>query len=130
MSEHARGTFEVRMDSPTAALSGAAQQMTFTKTWTGDVDGGGEGVMTFAGDPASGNAGYTAVEVVRGAVGAREGMFCLLQRGQLRDGDQSLEYEIASGSGSGELAGITGTLHLTVDGDGVHHYDLEYALPG
>jgi hypothetical protein len=43
-------------------------------------------------------------------------------------GHQTLHYEVVPGSGDGELAGISGVLHLTIDEDGTHHYELEYDL--
>jgi hypothetical protein len=42
-------------------------------------------------------------------------------------GSQTLHYEVVPGSGSGELAGISGSVALTVDDDdGTHRYELTY----
>jgi hypothetical protein len=46
----------------------------------------------------------------------------------LLDGSQTLHYEVVPGSGERRLSGITGTLRLTIDSDGTHHYELEYDL--
>jgi Protein of unknown function (DUF3224) len=46
----------------------------------------------------------------------------------MRAGSQTLHYEIVPGSGRNELAGVTGSLHLTVEDDGTHRYDLEYEV--
>jgi len=46
----------------------------------------------------------------------------------MHGGAQTLHYEIVPGSGSGQLDGITGTLHLTVEDDGTHRYELAYQL--
>ncbi|MBG6213408.1 MULTISPECIES: DUF3224 domain-containing protein [unclassified Cryobacterium] len=32
------------------------------------------------------------------------------------------------GSGHGELNGITGTFHLTIEDDGTHRYELDYEV--
>ena len=37
---------------------------------------------------------------------------------------------IAPGSGSGDLAGITGTGSMRIDDDGTHRVLLDYDLPG
>jgi len=39
-----------------------------------------------------------------------------------------LHYEVVPGSGSGQLDGLTGILHLNIDEDGAHRYELEYEL--
>jgi hypothetical protein len=46
----------------------------------------------------------------------------------MRDGGQELRYDVVPGSGTGDLAGLTGTLALTVDEAG-HTYALTYTLP-
>jgi hypothetical protein len=38
----------------------------------------------------------------------------------MHGGSQTLHYNVAPGSGRGALAGITGTLQLTIDNDGTH----------
>jgi len=35
---------------------------------------------------------------------------------------------IDPGSGRAQLVGIVGTLHLEIDKDGTHHYELQYDL--
>jgi Protein of unknown function (DUF3224) len=47
----------------------------------------------------------------------------------LSGGDpQTPRYGVVPGSGRDELAGITGALHLDIDHDGTHRYELEYDL--
>ncbi len=50
------------------------------------------------------------------------------QFGSLHGGSQTLHYEVVPGSGSGQLDGLTGILHLNIDEDGAHRYELEYEL--
>jgi hypothetical protein len=99
-----------------------------TKRFHGDLDGTGTGVMLSGGDPQAGQAGYVAIETVSGHLGSRHGEFALQQFGTMRAGQQALHYEVVPGSGSGELTGISGRLHLTIDQDGTHHYQLDYEL--
>ena len=84
--------------------------------------------MMSGGDPQAGAAGYVAIETVQGSLGQRQGSFALQQFGTLRDGSQTLHYEVVPGSGTGGLNGVTGNLHLDVDKDGTHRYELEYEV--
>jgi hypothetical protein len=52
----------------------------------------------------------------------------LQQFGAMQGGSQTLHYEVVPGSGTGQLTGITGTLHLDINEDGTHHYELHYDL--
>lgn len=128
MSVIAKGTFDIHLLPGRAELDGIVNRFDFTKTFKGDLDGTSAGVMLSVGDPRSGSAGYVAMEAVRGQLSGREGSFALQQAGNLRAGSQTLHYEVVPGSGERGLSGITGRLRLTIDGDGTHHYELEYDL--
>ena len=47
--------------------------------------------------------------------------------GVMRSGGQELRYDVVPGSGTGDLAGITGALALTIDDSG-HSYELTCTL--
>lgn len=126
MSETARGSFEVAL-KPRPPADGAFGRFDLEKTWSGDLAGDSRGEMLSAGDPATGRAGYVALEVFRGTVHGRSGSFALQQLGLMSDGAQQLRYVVVPGSGDGELVGIVGDLELTVDDRG-HHYALTYSL--
>jgi len=128
MVNTARGTFAVTMQPGPAELDGAINRFELSKTFHGDLQGTGAGVMLSAGDPQAGAAGYVAIETVDGNLGGRQGSFALQQFGSLHGGSQTLHYEVVPGSGSGQLDGLTGTLHLNIDEDGTHRYELEYQL--
>lgn len=128
MSVTARGSFEIQLVPGAAELSGAVNRLDFNKTFTGDLEGTGAGVMLSVGDPQAGSAGYVAIETVHGRLGGLEGGFALQQFGVLHAGTQRLHYEGVPGSGEEGLTGITGTLGLMIDSDGAHHYELEYDL--
>lgn len=121
-----RGQFTITMAAPTSDLDGATHRFAFTKQWSGDLEATGRGVMLSGGDPATGNAGYVAIELVEGTLGGRRGTFLLQQFGDLDEGRETLHYQVVNGSGTGELAGLAGRLDLEIVEDGVHHYVLEH----
>lgn len=128
MAQVARGTFEVELTPGPAELGGAAARFDLAKTFHGDLDGSGRGVMFSGGDPSTGNAGYVAIETFEGVLAGRSGSFALQQFGTMSGGTQTLHYEVVPGSGQGDLAGIAGKLDLTIEDDGTHRYALEYDL--
>jgi hypothetical protein len=122
----ARGTFEVTVTPQPPDDSGIGR-FELAKAWSGDLTGDGHGLMLSAGDPAQGSSGYVALEVVDGSLDGRPGSLAFQQLGAMSNGDQELLYLVVPGSGTGELAGITGTLALTIDERG-HSYELIYTL--
>ena len=128
MSQIARGTFEVDITPSSPELDGAVNRFELRKRFSGDLAGTGEGLMLSGGDPSTGTAGYVAIETVRGTLGGREGAFALQQSGTMVAGAPTLHYQVVPGSGSGELAGLLGALHLTIEPDGTHRFELEYEL--
>jgi hypothetical protein len=127
MSDHARGTFEVTI-TPQPPDGSALGRLDLAKRWLGDLEASSTGLMLSAGDPASGSAGYVAVELVDGSLLGRDGTFAFMQLGAMRAGEPELRYEVVPGSGTGELVGLDGTLDLVIDDDGTHRYDLSYTL--
>ena len=128
MSATARGTFDLDLEPGPPELDGAASGFDFSKTFHGDLEGTGAGVMLSCGEPNSGSAEHVAIETLSGRLRGREGGFALQQFGMMRAGSQTLHYEIVPGSGQGGRKGITGTLRLTIEDDGTHRYELEYEL--
>lgn len=128
MANASKGTFDVALQPGATELDGAISRFELSKTFQGDLRGTGTGVMLSAGDPQSGAAGYVAIETVRGRLGEGEGSFALQQFGSMHGGLQTLHYEVVPGSGSGQLSGITGVLHLHIDEDGTHRYELDFDL--
>ena len=128
MTERARGTFEVVITPDPPDDSGIGR-MAIAKSWHGDLSGAGHGSMLSAGDPSQQRAGYVALEVVVGSLAGRDGSFAFHQLGVMRPEGQDLTYAVVPGSGTGDLAGIEGTLELAIDADGTHTYDLAYTLP-
>ena len=97
------------------------------KEFAGDMVGTSEAQMlaTFTSTP--GSAGYVAIEHFTGSVGGRSGSFVLQHSGVMDKGDARLTVAIVPDSGSGALAGISGTMTLDND-EGRHSYVLEYEI--
>jgi hypothetical protein len=78
------------------------------ESFTGDITGTGHAAMlqVLASD---GSASFVAVERITGTLAGRSGSFVLQDRGTLdRDGAVSGEWFVVPGSGTGELAGLSG----------------------
>lgn len=128
---HAKGEFEVKV-SP-LALAGLAEdpklgRLALEKTFRGPLAATGKGQMLTADSEAEGSGVYVAVERVTGTLDGKKGTFALHHRGVMTRGQPALSVLVVPDSGTGELAGLTGTLHITIEG-GKHFYDLEYELP-
>ncbi|MDN5821157.1 MAG: DUF3224 domain-containing protein [Brachybacterium sp.] len=118
-------TFTVDL-SPAEILPGAADRFDLSKTWTGALEGTSRGVMLTAGDPAGGSASYIATETFEGTLDGRDGSLTFQQLGTMADDEPELRYIIAPGSGTGALAGITGTLTIgAIDEEGRHQVTVE-----
>lgn len=126
---HATGSFEVTVvlaDDPAIAALHAAR-WTITKTYTGPLAGTARAVMLSAGDPKAGAAGYVAIERIDGALDGRTGSFALAHLATMGGGASDMRVAVVPGSGTGALAGMTGTLTIRIE-NGHHFYDLDYDL--
>lgn len=127
--KHATGSFEVTVvpqnDPAIAALKG--MRMAVTKTYTGGLAATANAVMLSAGDPATGSAGYAALERVDGTIDGRAGGFALIPGATMDRGAPDMRIAVVPGSGTGALTGITGAMTMRIDG-GKHFYDLSYDI--
>lgn len=128
MPMHASGPFEVSLtpQSQDAAEGTTLGRLTIDKRFHGDLEASSKGEMLSAG-AADGSAVYVAIERVTGALGGRSGAFVLVHNGVMTPEMQQLTITVAPGSGSGELAGIAGSMTITI-ADGKHSYDFMYTL--
>lgn len=131
-TRRATGTFEVKMtpqpaDDYTAAGSGLAR-LTGDKQFHGDLEGTSKGQMLSGGDYSTGSAGYVAMERVTGTLSGRTGTFILQHSATLNKNVPSLSITVVPGSGTGQLAGISGSMNIRIEG-GKHFYDFDYSLP-
>ena len=128
--QHATGTFDVKMGPTGHAPDSTLNSMSLDKIFHGDLEGTGKGEMISAGDPASGNAGYVAIERVTGTLSGHTGSFALMHMASMSSGfAPQMTVMVAPGSGTGELAGIYGTFTITIAA-GKHSYGLDYAFAG
>lgn len=132
MQAIAKGSFTVKVTPATEAdvvdrIS--LGRMTIDKQLEGDLVGVGKGQMLTAMTPIEGSAGYVAIERVTGTLHGRAGSFVFQHTGTMDRGAQSLSITVVPGSGTGALAGISGTFGLQITG-GKHFYEFSYELPG
>jgi len=97
------------------------------KVFSGDMVGASEAQMIAAFTATPGSAGYVAIEHFTGSVGGRSGSFVLQHSGVMTRGDGRLKVTIVPDSGTGDLAGISGTLEIH-NNEGKHSYVLDYEL--
>ena len=75
-----------------------------------------------------GSGGYVAMERFTGTLNGKRGSFSLQHHGTMGGGKFEINVYVVPGTGSGELAGISGTLKIIIEG-GKHFYEFEYSLP-
>ncbi|WP_433713740.1 DUF3224 domain-containing protein [Nocardia sp. CA-084685] len=130
------GTFSVASFTPTDVVPdpavitalpvGIAQ---IEKEFAGEITGRSATLFTSAFDQATGAGTYVAMESFEGALHDRAGSFNFAHSATTLGTDRTAEFfTIVATSGTGALAGITGTGGLTVDTDGVHHIWFDYEL--
>ena len=127
----ATGTFDVTL-SPLDHTMGTAEdrgvgRFGISKTFHGDLDAASRGEMLSSRNATKGAAGYVALENVTGTLLGKTGSFVLQHYGRMEPGSQSLLLEVVPGSGTEELASLTGSMEINIE-DGVHHYRFEFAL--
>ena len=101
------------------------------KTFQGGLEGRAVTQFTSAFDITTGIGTYLAMESVEGVLDGRSGAFNLVHSATTDGVSEHRLNEfmmIVPGSGTGELAGLTGTGTMRVDEDGSHHLDLDYEL--
>lgn len=127
----ATGEFEVRL-TPLEPYTGGESgirlsRLSIEKTFRGDLAGRSLGEMLSARTPVESSAGYVAIEQVQGELYGRRGTFVLQHYGVLVRGAQRLTLEVVPDSGTGDLAGLNGSMAIRIE-DGKHFYELEYSF--
>jgi hypothetical protein len=127
----AKGEFDVKLvpqPSDDKSEGSPMGRMTIDKVFRGDLDGVSKGEMLTAMSPAVKDSGvYVAVERISGMLNGRKGTFALHHTGIMDRGQQDLTVTIVPDSGTGELAGIRGTMTIVIDGK-KHFYELNYSI--
>ncbi|MDP2772714.1 MAG: DUF3224 domain-containing protein [Nocardioides sp.] len=99
------------------------------KTFEGDLTG--RSITWFLGclNEQTGAGTYAALEAVEGTLHGRRGAFNIVHAASTHGTDRYDEHVvIVPGSGTEELAGISGRGTLVVEDDGAHRLELEYEL--
>jgi hypothetical protein len=128
---HAEGYFDVtlapqKIDNPQAQAA-ALTRLSIDKHYHGDIEGVSQGEMLACGDGKQ-NGGYVAIEKVTATLNGRSGSFDLLHHAvMIRGVPQDWAVSVVPESGTGQLAGISGTLTIT-NRDDKHFYALQYTL--
>ncbi|GIH02618.1 hypothetical protein Rhe02_06850 [Rhizocola hellebori] len=133
----ASGTFKVIAFVPTSLVPDPAIATalpvgvsTMEKHYEGAVVGRSATLFTAAYDPATGVGAYVAMESFEGSVDGRSGAFNFVHSAGTQGTDRTNEFfVIVASSGTGELAGISGTGGMRVESDGTHQVWFDYELP-
>ena len=102
-------------------------RMAGEKSYRGDLEATAIAELLTGGDPKTGSAAIVGMEKVTGKLHGRAGTFILHHRGVMHAGKQEYSIGIVPGSGTGELAGISGKMEIVIEGK-KHFYTLEYEL--
>ena len=130
MSERATASFEITSwdEQPYDERDGVKLSRTrVVKAFRGDIEGEStaELLMALAGEDS---AAYVGMERVSGRVNGRQGSFVYLHSATATGGSRSASWEVVAGSGTGELAGISGRIGIDILPDGGHVVTLDYEL--
>lgn len=135
MSRRSEGTFEVLGFTP-ADVAPAVEVTTamqlgvaaMEKRYTGEVDGT-SATWFVGGRSAGGDGTYVALEAFAGTLDTLAGAFVFVHAASTHGEDRYGEFfTIATGSGTGDLAGIAGAGGMSVDADGTHRIWFDWDL--
>lgn len=132
MTSVAKGTFDVTMAPlafENAPENAPLARMSIEKTFRGGLAATASGQMVAAFTSVKESAAYSAVELVTGTLDGRSGSFVLQHTGVMHRGAQSLQITVVPDSGTGALAGLSGTMTIRIEGRD-HFYEFTYTLPG
>jgi hypothetical protein len=128
MPNHARGSFDVTITPQETADEAPVARMLLYKEFHGDLEAISHGEMMAAHEPLTGAGVYVAIDRVTGTLHGKGGSFLIAHRGIRHSEGQQLEIVIVPGSGTGQLAGITGTVGIEIVNK-EHFYSVAYELP-
>lgn len=132
MDQTATGPFDVKLQPLQPYNEDAGAQlgrMSIDKQFHGDLDAVSKGEMLSTRTPGpQGSGAYVAIERVTGTLHGRRGSFVLVHNATMTAGAPHLNIIVAPGSGTGELAGLSGRMKIEIAPGGKHSYEFEYAL--
>lgn len=123
------GPFDVKLAPEAGGMAAEAGigRMALDKTYHGELEATGKGVMLAVRTAVEGSAGYVAMERVTGTLRGRSGSFALQHSGTMTRGAQGLAIRVVPDSGTDELVGLSGAMNIIVAG-GFHTYEFECSL--
>ena len=130
--QQAAGSFDVKITPLDPAFKfdeNPYTRFSIDKQFHGDLEAASKGEMLAGGSPAKGAGGYVAVERVSGSLRGRTGTFVLQHNATMRHGSYQLNVIVVPDSGTGQLAGLSGTMQIIIAPDGKHSYNFSYSLP-
>ena len=130
MSERATARFEITGWDEQAYDDQDGVKLSRTrvvKRFQGEVEGEStaELLMALAGEDS---AAYVGIERVSGRVNGRQGSFVYLHTATAVGETRSASWPLVAGSGTGELAGISGRISIDNLPEGGHVLTLDYEL--
>ena len=131
----AKGTFEVKVtpaDATAFEKGMGLGRYEVDKQWAGGLSGTSKGEMLTTFTETTGSMAYVAMEQVTAQLEGNTGTFYLAHKATMTKGDAAsgeMNIVVVKGSGTGQLAGISGTLTIIIDSTGKHSYVLDYQLP-
>jgi Protein of unknown function (DUF3224) len=130
MSQRATASFDITAweEEPYYEEDGVKLSRTrVVKVFRGEIEGEStaELLMAVAGDDS---AAYVGVERVSGRVNGRQGSFVYLHTATAVGEARSASWPLVAGSGTGELAGISGRISIDNLPEGGHVLTLDYEL--
>jgi hypothetical protein len=127
----ATGSFEVTSmtEDPYEELDGGIKltHASGAQRFTGDIEGDGavHWLMLYRPDKT---ARFVGLQRITGTVAGRRGTFVLAAEGDHEGGSSEIRWTVVSGSGTGDLAGISGTGSMTAPGGAKGTYELTHTV--
>jgi hypothetical protein len=127
----ATGSFELTSmtEDPYEELDGGIKltHASGAQRFTGDIEGDGavHWLMLYRPDKT---ARFVGLQRITGTVAGRRGTFVLTAEGDHDGGSSGMRWTVVSGSGTGELAGISGTGSMTAPGGAKGSYELTHTF--
>ncbi|MFD5511616.1 DUF3224 domain-containing protein [Streptomyces sp. NPDC127051] len=126
-----RFTFADWQEQPVSSADSTPRlaRSTVANAFTGGIEAGATNAAYTIAYTGEGTGSYTGLELLSGSVDGRKGAFVLEQRGTFDASGTSCTFEVVPGSGSGELAGLSGSGAFTYrHGDTSVAYEFSYTL--
>ena len=132
MNQRATGSFDVKVvpQKPDTQIARAANlsRLTIDKRFHGDLEGTSKGEMLALQTDVKGSAGYVALERITGKLSGKQGSFVLQHSATMHKSEADAKITVVPDSATGELAGLSGKMVITVTEDGAHNYEFEFKL--